>query len=235
MIIHLGSMTGDVMRKIIGILSLIWFVCIISPSPIHRASDCEYGAVQAWVRTSDGSWQNATAHPVLRRGESFEIKIIVMTKTVLNVFYIKLHEFGEPVYEIIKGPSVMEQFLEIRAPALQNRTQSYLWKMRVRVNTSWVNGYAPLEVYVQFNRNDFDDVHVNFDVMTAYIIDELWEKYEQPMFADKLQSEQENQPGISQMYLLGNILLLFFISIFFHVQRHNCHLVKSYKGSWYMS
>jgi hypothetical protein len=44
--------------------------------------------------------------------------------------------------------------------------------MQVRSNTTWVNGYAPLEVFVQFNKNDTDEMRISFDVITAFILDQ---------------------------------------------------------------
>jgi len=223
-------MKDDVMIKTISFLSLISLFFILSTAPIYPASECEYGAVHAWFRTSDDPWENATAHPLLRRGESFEIKISITIKKALQVFYLKLHEFGEPVYEVIEGPTAMEQLLEIRKPTLCNQSLTYLWKMRVRVNTSWVNGYGPLEVYVQFNRNDVNESWVNFDVMTAYIVDELWMKYLQQTQTDTGSSQQGYLLWISRVNIISIILLQFFVRIFFQVQRQNHGLSRIYRG-----
>ena len=121
---------------------------------VHTAGECNYGSVHAWFRTSDGEWENATAHPWLKRGESFEIKTVVTAKADLQVFFVKLHEFGTPVFEVVEGPTMMEQLLECRQNILSDQTFTYVWKMRVRSDTTWVNGYGPLEVFVQFNKND---------------------------------------------------------------------------------
>jgi sarcinarray family protein len=158
--------------SIIVLISLLIFLCI---TPIHHAGECTYGSVEAWFRTVAGPWENATAHPVLSRGEYFEIKINVSIKTDLRVVYIKLHEFGTSVYEVIMGPSIMEQLLELWKPTQSHPSWTYSWTMRVKTNTSWINGNSPLELYVQFTKNDNDDASVTFDVINALIIDSLRE------------------------------------------------------------
>lgn len=141
-------------------------------APVCCAGTCAYGSAYAWFKGADGGWVNATAHPLLRRGEPFEIRIVVTTSTDLCMLYIKLHEFGTPVYEVIEGPTAMEQLLECRHLVKSGQSFTYVWKMKVRQNTSWVNAYAPLEVFVQFNKNDSMIARIHFDVITAYVIDE---------------------------------------------------------------
>ncbi|MBN2599623.1 MAG: sarcinarray family MAST domain-containing protein [Candidatus Thermoplasmatota archaeon] len=170
-------MKDDPMIRTACVIFLVIFLFLLSLATLLCASECQYGSVHAWFRTSEGAWQNATAHPLLRRGETFEVKITVTISTDLNVMYLKLHEFGTPVYEVITGPTMMEQLLEQRNPSLSEQSWTYQWKIRVRENTSWVNAYGPLEVYVQFNKNDADTSRVNFDIITAYILDELSEEY----------------------------------------------------------
>jgi sarcinarray family protein len=170
-------MKDDSMIRTACVIFLVTFLFLLSLAALLCASECQYGSVHAWFRTSEGAWQNATAHPLLRRGETFEVKITVTISTDLNVMYLKLHEFGTPVYEVITGPTMIEQLLEQRNPSLIEHSWTYQWKIRVRENTSWVNAYGPLEVYVQFNKNDSDTSRVNFDIITAYILDELSEEY----------------------------------------------------------
>jgi sarcinarray family protein len=212
-------MKDDTMMRVCGIISFIGLLLIVFAIPIHSASECRYGSVHAWFRPSGGEWENATAHPLLKRGESFEIKIIVIIKTVLQVVYVKLHEFGSPVYEVITGPTIMEKPLEHWEPNLSNQSLTYIWKMRVRVNTSWVNGYGPLEVYVQFNKNDTDESWINFDVITAFIVDELWEKYSQGTVNKNFSSKQGFQPKPSSSSIIGMIIILFLVGVFLRVQQ----------------
>lgn len=177
-----------------------------------RAGDCLYGSAQAWYTDSQHSRMNATAHPVLHRGETFKIEVVVITKSTVSVFFLKLHEFGTPVYEVLEGPSRIEQTLEHQGPLNPNERFSYVWKVQVRTDTSWVNGYAPLELYVQFNKNDEESASIHFDVLTAFITDEpLKQNQKEPFQNISSSTARENNatPGCG----VGGIILLviFFI------------------------
>jgi sarcinarray family protein len=206
----------------------ISFLIIVSTAPIYQTAECEYGLVQAWFRTSEGDWENATAHPLLTRGEPFEIKINLTSKTILRVVYLKLHEFGTPVYEVITGPSALEQLLEDRSSILSHQSSTYIWRMRVRANTLWVNGTSPLEVYVQFTKNDYDDESVSFDVINAFIMDELWEHYTQETSHENVSIQRKETPQLSSPFIIGIFVVLFLIGIFFRGRRKK-GLFQTYK------
>jgi sarcinarray family protein len=177
MIIPLDLMMKDKMMKKIVTMGLFLVLLFTGACPRFAAVECSFGSVHAWFRLQNDSWENATGHPQLQRGEVFEIKINVTPTVDLQVFFLKLHEFGTPVFEVVEGPIKMEQILECRQHLLSNHTYNYSLKIRVRPDTTWVNGYAPLEVFAQFNTNDSLSDSVNFDVVVAYIVDELWEGY----------------------------------------------------------
>lgn len=202
-------MKDDQIRKSFGTTVLICALFLFVTASVGSAAECEYGSVHAWFRSSEGAWENATAHPVLQRGESFEIKIKIQITTDLKVVYLKLHEFGTPVYEVITGPSIMEQLLEHWRPILDNQSTIYLWKLRVRANTSWVGGYSPLEVYVQFTKNDDDDASITFDVFNAYILDTLWEEYSLGIINDNVSMQKKNVHQLSHPSIIGMLFVLF--------------------------
>ena len=210
------------MIRMIRYLSTTFFIGLLilsSTAPIHCAGECPYGSVHAWIRTSDGEWENATAHPMLTRGESFEIKIRVGIKTDLRVVYLTLHEFGTPVYEVITGPSTMEQLLEQWGPTHPDQSWIYVWKMRVRANTSWVNGYSPLEVCVQFTKNDADDSSVTFDILNAFIVDELWEHYSGETGNENFSSQRKDPPRLSDASIIGILFIFFLAGIYLRTLR----------------
>jgi sarcinarray family protein len=178
-------------------------------TPLTQAGGCAYGSVQAWFRTTEGVWVNATAHPSLHRGESFEIKVRVNIATDLRVVYLKLHEFGTPVYEGITGPSTMEQFLENWELTMSNQSWTSVWNMRVKANTSWVNGSSPLELYVQFTKNDYDDASVMFDILNAFIVDSLWENYSPKPNLDDVSLKNRDTPRLSNPSFIGVVIVVF--------------------------
>jgi sarcinarray family protein len=151
---------------LVGAELLIFFLLLV---PSGSAGECPYGVVHAWFHAPGNGWENATAHPSLHQGEEFIIKVEVLVTSSLQVFFLKLHEFGTPVYEVLDGPSRMEQLLVVREGLIANQRFVYQWTVRVRQGTTWVDGLAPLEVFVQFNCNDDEVGQVDFDVLTAYI------------------------------------------------------------------
>ena len=202
---------------------VVWFLIgilfIINTIPVLTAAESNYGSVQAWFRTSGGEWQNATAHPWLKRGECFEIKTVVTAKTDLQVFFIKLHEFGTPVFEVVEGPTMIEQLLECRQNILSDQTFTYVWTMRVMSDTTWINGYGPLEVFTQFNKNDTAEYRVGFDVITAFIVDELWEGYIQENISENHSSETTHGGGLPGFEVVGMFIVVFLLCIFTRLRK----------------
>jgi sarcinarray family protein len=170
MIIPLVLTSGKNMKS--SVLCIL-FLIIIPLFFFHNSScagDSEYGVVHAQIQTPQGQWKNATAHLLLQPGEQFKLAVRVSLKTSLSALFLKLHEFGTPVYEVVDGPTEMEQILSLQNPMHPGQTYTFFWTITVLLNTSWVDGYAPLEIFVQFTKNDTDDDVVNFDAVIAYII-----------------------------------------------------------------
>ena len=160
---------GKRMRQRALFYAIILFVIPLI-APAVSAGECCYGSVHAWFQGSNGQWENATAHPVLLPGEVFHIKIRVSLSTKCQVFFLKLHEFGTPVFEVLAGPSRFEELLEHRVTMNENQQYTYRWTVRVRPQTTWTYGNAPLEVFAQLNRNDFEECCIDFDVLVASIL-----------------------------------------------------------------
>lgn len=176
-----------------------------------RVGDCSYGSAEAWFKDSQGSWWNATAHPVLHRGETFEIEVVVTPGSCVSVFFLKLHEFGTPVYEVLQGPSRIEEILGQPGTRAPGACFSYVWKLQVRTDTTWVNGYAPLELYVQFNKNDAESDSVHFDILTAFITDEPIKPHQDESFQDTGSSANGENHTTPSSGIGGIILLVFFL------------------------
>jgi sarcinarray family protein len=214
MSILLDFIKTDNMNKMMIAFSLMSLFFITLAVSSCTAAECDFGSVHAHVRISDNPWEDATAHPLFKRGESFSIQIQVVSKTILSVFFLRLHEYGTPVYEVEEGPTAIEQLFEYRGTIPPGQVLMYTWKIRVRPNTSWVNGYAPLEVFVQFNKNDTDERRITFDVVTAYILDEPWENYSQtPAKRDVSPSDTPSYrlPGFEIGLSIVAILLIGFL------------------------
>lgn len=194
-----------------SIFMLCCFFTVLIMGMSCRAGDCSYGSAQAWFKSPQRSWENATAHPLLHRGETFEIQVVITTESNLSVFFIKLHEFGTPVYEVLEGPSKIEQILEHRGMMTSGERFSYVWQLHVRIDTSWVNGYAPLELYVQFNKNDEESESVHFDVLTAFITDEPRKQHQEESFQDTRSSATGESHPLPSSGVGGIIFLVVFL------------------------
>jgi sarcinarray family protein len=204
----------DNLSRALVVVWMIVVLCTCCSSPTIHAGNCQYGSVHAWFQSPDGELLNATAHPNLKRGEIFHIRVEVTLKTMLGVFFVKLHEFGTPAFEVLDGPTCMEQLLECRQKHSSNQTFSYHWTMRVRPDTTWVNAYAPLEVFVQFNRNDTECCIVDFDVITAYIANEVWNGTSQDPSHESFSSETiqgKNMPGFINA---GSMIMIILLCVF---------------------
>lgn len=164
-------MQGDQMRKTVILIFISLFLVFLCLCGRSSAGECSYGSVRAYFRFDEQAWQNATVRPILSRGQRFEIQVVVTPRAPLSMFFVKLHEFGTPVYDVLDGPSGIEQTLECRERIPPGEDFLFLWRMQVKEDTSWVNGYAPLELYVQFNENDAQTASVNFDVLIAFIVE----------------------------------------------------------------
>ena len=193
---------------------LLILVIILSNSFLLTATagKCEYGSLYAWFRKYDEVWANATSHPTLKIGEEFEVKANITAKKDLSVMTLQLYEFGTPVFEVLEGPSIIGEYLDCGYNLMTNDSFSYTWKLRVRPNTSWVDGFAPLEVFSQFDKDQNDNCKVSFDVIVAYIVDELWEGYVSDSNECQNTSDESSNvtPGFEIMLIFFAIALVFF-------------------------
>jgi len=182
----------------------MFFVCFVD------AGECKYGSMYAWFRKSGEEWRNATAHPYLKLGEEFDIKVVISAKTDLSVIFFKLREFGTPVFEVLDGPTSIDKLLECGRSVKTDDNFTYMWRIRIRPDTEWFNAYGPLEVFAQFNKNDHDDCTVSFDVLTAYVVNEYWEGYNATDNPNNL-SERKDTPGFEFLvFLITMCVIVFF-------------------------
>jgi sarcinarray family protein len=210
---------GDRMRRSAWIYATVLFMIPLIV-PVTGAGDCRYGSIHAWFQGSAGGWQNATAHPMLRPGQAFQIKITVMMTRTCRMFFLKLHEFGTPVYEVLTGPMRLEELFKHQGGIQRNESYTYTWTLRVRPATTWTQASAPLEVFAQFNDNDSESCEIDFDVINAYI---------QPGFPRTSEAPQEMEHHVSNshqgQYVLGivwreSLLILLMIGVLLSL-KHN--------------
>jgi len=150
--------------------------------PIVNAGECEYGTIKAWFSKDQQTWENATVdNATAKIGEPFFIKTTVKAKIDLPSIDIKLWETGEnnsedSTFELLEGLNCFFTYYDIY-PVSKNDSFTYIWMFRVKPDTSWVNGNAPLNIYVQFDKNSSYNRGVEFTVANIYVENIFWENY----------------------------------------------------------
>jgi len=196
-------------KKFVGVV--VFFLLLFSTFfvSVVDAGECKYGSMYAWFRNTNEEWRNATAHPSLKLGEEFEVKVVITAGTDLSVIFFKLREFGNPVFEVIDGPTDIGELLECGRSVKNGDNFIYNWIVRVKTDTEWFNAYCPLEVFIQFNKNDHDDCTVSFDVLTAYVVNEYWDGYNATDNINSM-SEKNSMPGFEFLMLLITVCFIVF-------------------------
>ncbi len=173
------------MKTIVFIFVIIQAL-LISFLPATNAGECDYGTLYAWYSEDGSSWENATVHDAkLKRGEPFYIKTMISTKINSVWIAMKLSETGEnsadeSSFEVLDGPCDMYEMIDLGEIPEKNTSLTYTWKMRVKPDTNWAGGNAPLNIGVFFDKKVNDDWYsddISFTAVNVYILDELWEGY----------------------------------------------------------
>lgn len=149
-------------------LVLVILTILLLFGPVQAAS-LDGCLCRAWVRTEGSPWGPATAHPALRPGEEFSVMVLVATTRPAAWVFLSLREFGTPVYDVVTGPSGIEEPLlcgrHVHPPFLK----AFVWKVRVLPDTAWVNGIAPLDVFAQFSSPSAKVTVLSFSVVCGAI------------------------------------------------------------------
>jgi len=195
---HVGEINK--MRKtknlFIFIFSLLVFMMI---TPKVSAGECEYGTMKAWFSKDGINWENATVHNATSKlGESFFIKAVIRSKIDLVSIDVKIWETGEnnvddSTYELLEGPSCFFTYYDIY-PVSKNDSFTYIWKFRVKPDTEWVDGNAPLNIYTQFDKTDQDNDGISFTIVNMYIQNILWNNYTESL-NDTINTGYDNNTG----------------------------------------
>jgi hypothetical protein len=153
-------------RSLLFIIILV--LAFLGAQPCLMAGSCQYGTAEAWVRTDNGAWMPATHHPRLHPGDTLELVVRLNASIPLAAIFCELHEFGTPVYEVLKGPSSINE-LVCQGATARGRIIWHRWQIRVLPETNWINSTAPLELFVQFTRSNDESRIVTFDALCGII------------------------------------------------------------------
>ena len=113
-------------------------------------------------------------------------------------------------YTVVEGPSEIDGAIKNRNIESGWKT-TYVWKLKP--NGDWTNGNAPINIFVQFNK-DYDDVRmIDFTIANPQILDEKYSGFNiiptrtttDPSSTN--QSPSQGSPGFEVVGALLGILL----------------------------
>ncbi len=172
-----------------------------------NAWECEYGEAKAWVKLSnDTQWREAMVDGVtLKVHESFRVKVWVKTKVDVHALDIELYDPGvTKVFEVVEGPSKNgEHILKYDVP--EGWTKTYEWT--VRPTGEWTEGWAPLNLFIQFTKNMNDYKKIDKTIIHAYISSEEWKESENTNGEESNQGGSHGMPGFEFVALSIAVML----------------------------
>ncbi len=157
------------MRYKNNIVFLILVICFLIQ--ISTAGENEYGIVKSWYDN-----QPATVEGVgLKINESVEIKVEVTSKVDASFIDIVLCEPGvTKSFIVISGPSDFEEWIS-EDDIKSGWIKAYTWT--ICPNGNWVGGNAPINIFVQFNKEIGDVLKIQYSIANPYILDEQYSGY----------------------------------------------------------
>ena len=182
-------------------------------SSAYETPECEYGMFDAWYSKDGVKWQNTTVdHEELKRGEFFYIKATISTKIEPVWVAIELSETGEDSsgdssFEILDGVCnlyEMKDFGKISG----NTSLTHTWKIRVKLDTNWAGGNAPLNIGVFFDKKvngEWYSDDISFTAVNVYILDEVWEGYTEDNGNSSDNNDTNDAPGFELLFALITI------------------------------
>jgi len=196
MVIFRGS---DVLRKIFIILILTLVICI-NQNVAAESMENNYGIVNAWYNGQEATVENVQ----LKIGEPAEIKVEVTSKINGHVIVKLINPLVTESYEVISGPSLIDQRID-NLNIESGWHETYIWT--IKPTGKWINGNAPINLYVQFNEAYDESERVQFTIANPYILDE---QYSGPAPTDPSSTDQlpsQGSPGFGVVGALMGIML----------------------------
>ncbi|MDT8402607.1 MAG: sarcinarray family MAST domain-containing protein, partial [Bacteroidales bacterium] len=92
-------------------------------------------------------------------------------------------------YEVISGPSKLDEWIDVMNVE-SGWQETYVWT--IKPTGEWVNGNAPINLFVQFHKDINDDLMAQFTIANPYILDE---QYSSPTPTRTATSSTDQPPG----------------------------------------
>ncbi|MDW7777361.1 MAG: sarcinarray family MAST domain-containing protein, partial [Methanosarcinales archaeon] len=154
------------MNKIILMLICITFVLTIQ-NVLAEPVEKEYGSLNAWFNGEEATVENIQ----LKVGEPAEIKVEVTSKIDGHVFVKLTNPLVTDSYEVVSGPSQIDKYID-NLNVESGWQETYIWT--IKPTGEWVNGNAPINLFVQFHKDINDDETAKFTIANPYILDEQY-------------------------------------------------------------
>jgi MAST domain-containing protein len=145
--------------------------------------------------------------PILKIGESFDVKV---NMTVYQEYKVsgKLTELGEGYFEVINGPSKMDQYSSI----ILKPNESHVFEWTVEPTDKWAGGSLPINFHYSIVEKGNPEPVVNSEFTVAYctITSEHY-RGETPTSEEKPVSNNEPSPmsaSTPAFSLAGAVLIL---------------------------
>ena len=199
-------------KFLIFVFSIAMVISVFSDfSLAYETPECDYGTFDAWYSKDGVKWQNTTVDRAeLKRGEPFYIKATISTKIDSARTALIISETGEDnaedsSFEVIDGPCDIYEILNLEIISEKNTSLDYTWKIRVKPDTHWAGGTAPLNIFVQFDKKVNDEWYsddISFTTVNVYILDELWEGYTEDNGNSSGNNDTNGTPGFELFFAL---------------------------------
>ena len=151
--------------------------------------------------------------------EPFYVKATMKNK-IKNWPTIALETVGNTVtFEVIEGPTDIDKPTRIEDQQEAGWTETYIWKVRPTNNT-YVGGYTPLKIYVQFDIVEQKEYQMEpnyitesfeLNVIRPYINNEIWGGYQENSNSSLGQNGQnkDNMPGFELIVFILSISIVY--------------------------
>lgn len=163
--------------------SILFLVSIFITNQTVQATDSDYGTINAYFSKNQNNWEPATVKNIsLKRGEIFYIKAEISSKIDLLSIDLKIWETGEnnpnsSTFKQLSGPDCFFGVYDI-INVEKNENMTLIWKFQVKPDTDWFNATAPLNIFIQYDKNHMDNRRTHFTIVNPYIEYRLWENYD---------------------------------------------------------
>ena len=104
---------------------------------------------------------------------------------------------------MIEGPSEMDEYVDNTNIDSSWKT-TYIWKLRP--NGDWTNGNAPINLFVQFNKEHDDVRKIQFTIANPYILDEHYSGPTSTTTADPSSTDQPPSQGSAGFGVAGALV-----------------------------